>query len=164
MGLAVMPHHNGRLGDALVNLGVLRPVQLYRAISSQVRERYLEAFRWRGGQWLYVPAAQSREETYPIEQDAQVLMRDAAMQLHPSELEAALSPLWEKVLRQAPAPSAPLSAYQVPDAWGWVINHAQGDTTTGALFARCSRQAGLDEEDAMRALFLGLACELLQAA
>jgi serine/threonine-protein kinase len=164
MGLAVMPHHNGRLGDALVNLGVLRPVQLYRAISSQVRERYLEAFRWRGGQWLYVPSAQSREETYPIEQDAQVLMRDAAMQLHPSELEAALSPLWEKVLRQAPAPSAPLAAYQVPDSWRWVINHAQGDTTTGALFARCARQAGLDEEDAMRALFLGLACELLDAA
>jgi serine/threonine-protein kinase len=164
MGLAVMPSHSGRLGDALVDLGVMRPVQLYRAISSQVRERYLEAFRWRGGQWLYVRGAQSREETYPIEQDAQVLMRDAALELHPSELESALSPLWEKVVRQAHSPSAPLSAYQVPDAWRWVIKQAQGEATVGALFARCARQSGLDEEDAMRALFLGVACELLEAA
>lgn len=164
MGLAVLPHHGGRLGDALVNLGVMRPVQLYRAVSAQVRERYLEAFRWRGGQWLYVPAAESREETYPIEQDAQVLMRDAALQLHPSELEAALTPLWEKVVRQTAAPAAPLSAYQVPDSWRWVIGSAQGEATVGTLFSRCSRQSGLDEEDALRALFLGVACDLLEAA
>lgn len=164
MGLALMPNCAGRLGDALVNLGVLRPVQLYRAVAAQVRERYLEAFGWRGGEWLYVSGAESKEETYPIEQDAQVLMRDAAMQLHPSELEAALSPLWERVLQPSVEPPAPLSAYQVPDSWRWVITQARGETTVGALFARCCRQSGLDEEDAMRALFLGVSCDLLKAA
>src|SRR5262249_19742310 len=140
------------------------PVQLYRAVSSQVRERYLETFSWRGGEWLYVRGAASQEETYPIEQDAQVLMRDATMQLHPSELEAALSPMWENVLRPSHQPPAPLSAYQVPDSWRWVISQARGESTVGALFARCSRQSGLDEEDAMRALYLGVSCELLDAA
>jgi serine/threonine-protein kinase len=164
MGLAIMPQHGGRLGDALVNVGVLRPVQLYRAITSQVRERYLEAFGWRKGEWLYVRSAESREDTYPIEQDAQVLMRDAAMKLHPSELEAALSPLWEKVLKPAIEPPAPLGAYQVPDPWRWVIGQVSGQTTVGALFARCCRQSGLDEEDAMRALYLGVSCELIEAA
>jgi serine/threonine-protein kinase len=164
MGLALMPSCAGRLGDALVNLGVLRPVQLYRAVAAQVRERYLEAFGWRGGEWLYVSGAESKEETYPIEQDAHVLMRDAAMQLHPSELEAALSPLWERVLQPSVEPPAPLSAYQVPDSWRWVITQARGETTVGALFARCCRQSGLDEEDAMRALFLGVSCDLLKAA
>jgi hypothetical protein len=164
MGLALMPQHAGRLGDALVSLGVLRPVQLYRAVAAQVRERYLEAFRWRAGEWRYVRAAESQEETYPIEQDAQVLMRDAALQLHPSELEAGLSPLWERVLRPATEPPAPLGAYQLPDAWRWVIAQAKGETTVGSLFARCCRQSGLDEEDAMRALFLGVSCQLLEAA
>jgi serine/threonine-protein kinase len=164
MGLALMPHYAGRLGDALVNLGVLRPVQLYRAVAAQVRERYLESFGWRSGEWLYVRAAESKEETYPIEQDAQVLMRDAAMQLNPSELEAALSPLWEKVVRPKSQPPAPLSSYQVPDAWHWVITQARGEATVGSLFARCCRQSGLDEEDAMRALYLGVSCELLDAA
>jgi serine/threonine-protein kinase len=164
MALAVMPHHAGRLGDALANLGILRPVQLYRAVAAQVRERYLEAFGWRSGEWLYVRSAESKEETYPIEQDAQVLMRDAAMQLHASELEAALSPLWEKVVRPRMQPPAPLGAYQVPDAWHWVITQAQGESTVGSLFARCCRQSGLDEEDAMRALYLGVSCQLLDAA
>ncbi len=164
MGLATMPQHAGRLGDALVALGVLRPVQLYRAVAAQVRERYLEAFRWRGGEWRYVRAAESHEETYPIEQDAQMLMRDAASQLHPSELEAGLSPLWETVVRPSVEPPAPLSAYQVPDSWRWVISQANGESTVGALFARCCRQSGLDEEDALRALFLGVSCQLLDAA
>jgi serine/threonine-protein kinase len=163
MALAMLPQHNGRLGDALVKLGVLRPVQLYRAVSSQVRGRYLESFRWRSGQWLYVRSAESREETYPIEQDAQVLMRDAALELHPSELEAALSPMWEKVLRPAAQAPAPLGAFQVPDAWRWVIQQANGEATVGALFGRCARQSGLDEEDAMRAIFLGISCQLLEA-
>lgn len=164
MGLALMPQHAGRLGDALVNLGVLRPVQLYRAVAAQVRERYLEAFGWRSGEWLYVRGAASHEETYPIEQDAQVLMRDAALQLDPSELEAALSPMWEKVLTPSFQPPAPLSAYQVPDSWHWVITQARGESTVGALFHRCCRQSGLDEEDAMRALYLGVSCQLLDAA
>jgi serine/threonine-protein kinase len=163
MGLAMMPQHGGRLGDALVDVGVMRPVQLYRAVSQQVRARYLEAFEWRRGEWLYVRSAESREDTYPIEQDAQVLMRDAAMQLHASEVEAALSPLWETPVKPAEQPSAPLSAYQLPDAWNWVLGQARGDATIGGLFARCCRQSGVDEEDAMRALYLGVSCELLAA-
>jgi serine/threonine-protein kinase len=164
MGLALMPQHGGRLGDALVNLGVLRPVQLYRAVTAQVRSRYLEAFRWRSGQWAYVRGAESREETYPIEQDANVLLRDAATELHPSELEAALSPLWERVLRPDPFLKATLDSYQLPDAWSWVIKQVNGEQTVGALFARCARQAGLDEEDAMRAIFLGVSCQMFEAA
>jgi serine/threonine protein kinase len=164
MALAVMPHHGGSLGDSLVGLNVMRPVELYRAVSSQVRSRYLEAFRWRTGEWLYVRDADSQEVTYPIEQDAQLLMRDAAHELHPSELERALSPLWEKVLRPATRPPAPLSAYQLPDSWSWAISQANGESTVGSLFGHCTMQSGLDGEDAMRALFLGVSCQLLEAA
>ncbi|MEY4576816.1 MAG: hypothetical protein RL701_1519, partial [Pseudomonadota bacterium] len=151
MGLAVLPQHKGRLGDALVALGVLRPVELYRAVANQVRGRYLDAFGWRRGEFLYVRGPQSREETYPIEQDAHVLMRDACMALHASELEAALSPLWEKVLRQPANGQASLISYQLPDSWAWVIQQARGDQTVGSLFARCTIHSRLDVDDAMRA-------------
>jgi hypothetical protein len=52
----------------------------------------------------------------------------------------------------------------LPDAWRWVIEQVNGERTTGALFARCARQAGLDEEDALRAIFLGVSCSLVKAA
>ena len=164
MGLAVLPQHKGRLGDALVALGVLRPVELYRAVANQVRGRYLDAFSWRRGEFCFVRDRQSREETYPIEQDAHVLMRDACGALHASELEAALAPLWEKVLRAPVTGLAAVANYQVPDAWRWVIQQARGDQTVGSLFARCTMQSGLDVEDAMRALFLGVSCRLLEVA
>jgi hypothetical protein len=163
MGLALLPQHKGRLGDALVSLGVLRPVELYRAVANQVRGRYLDAFGWRRGEFLYVRDRASREETYPIEQDAHILMRDACGALHASELEAALTPLWEKVLRPPAQGLAAVSAYQLPDSWRWVIEQARGDQTVGSLFARCTMQSGLDVEDAMRALFLAVSCRLLEA-
>lgn len=162
MGLAVLPQHKGRLGDALVSLGVLRPVELYRAVASQVRGRYLDAFKWRRGEFLYVRNKASHEETYPIEQDAHVLMRDASMALHASELEAALAPLWEKVVRPPLEPQASMAAYQLPDSWRWVLQQARGDQTVGSLFARCTMQSGLDAEDAMRALFLAISCRLVE--
>ncbi|HKU40946.1 MAG TPA: protein kinase [Polyangiales bacterium] len=164
MGLAVLPQHKGRLGDALVSLGVLRPVELYRAVASQVRGRYLDAFKWRRGEFLYVRNRKSQEETYPIEQDAHVLMRDACLALHASELEAALAPLWEKVIRPPLEPTVSASAYQLPDSWRWVLSQARGDQTVGSLFARCTMQSGLDAEDAMRALFLAISCRLLETA
>jgi serine/threonine-protein kinase len=162
MGLAVLPQHKGRLGDALVSMGVLRPVELYRAVAAQVRGRYLDAFKWRRGEFLYVRNKASHEETYPIEQDAHVLMRDASMALHASELEAALAPLWEKVIRPPLDPQISMSAYQLPDSWRWVLQQARGDQTVGSLFARCTMQSGLDAEDAMRALFLAISCRLVE--
>ncbi len=152
------------MGDALVNIGVLRPVELYREVASQVRSRYLEAFRWRKGYWLYVRGARSHEQTYPLGNDTYVLMRDATNELHPSELEAALAPIWEKVLRPADTPPASLSAYQVMDEWRWVIEQAKGNSTVGTVFTRSSGKMGIDSEEAMRALFLGISCQLLQAA
>ncbi len=163
MALAVLPQHGGRLGDALVALGVLRPVELYQAVAGQVRARYLEAFRWRNGHWLYVRGAQSQEQTYPIEQNAQVLMRDAATELHPSELESALTPLWEKVIAPAHNAPAPLSAYQVPDTWRWVLHQVKGTATVGHIFS-ASQKGGVDPVDALRALFLGISCQIVRPA
>ncbi len=163
MALAVLPRHAGRLGDALVSLGVVRPLELYRTVADQVRARYLEAFRWRSGHWLYVRGASSGEQTYPLGPDTYVLMRDATMELHPSELDAALAPLWEKVLRPAEASPASLSAYQVPDEWRWVLAQAKANATVGSVFTRTISQEGIDAEDALRALFLGISCQLVEA-
>ena len=66
MGLALLPRYGGRLGDALVGLGVLRPVELFRHIAAQVHEKLLDAFRWHTGNWAFVPEVRSQEETFPL--------------------------------------------------------------------------------------------------
>jgi hypothetical protein len=49
MALAVLPRHDGRLGDTLVALGLIQPVDLFQHIARQVRERMLDLFVWQHG-------------------------------------------------------------------------------------------------------------------
>lgn len=162
MALALLPRYGGRLGDALVGLGILRPVELFRAISDQVRGRYLEAFRWRRGQWAFAPGQRSHEETFPLGNDPYELMRDAAMQAHPAELEAALAPFRERIVSLAPSPIVALEAYRLPVSWQEVLRSVASGATFGAVLARETAHGGTDPEDVYRAFFLGLSCELLR--
>ncbi len=162
MALALLPKYDGRLGDALVGLGVLRPVELFRAVSGQVRERYLEIFRWRSGQWAFRSGARSQEETFPLEQNANELLRDAALAADPTEMESALAPHREKVLERETRPSAPISSYGLPQSWERLLD-VQGDMTLGSIVAREAANGG-DVEDVYRAFYLGLSCGLVKAA
>jgi eukaryotic-like serine/threonine-protein kinase len=163
MALALLPRYGGRLGDALVGLGVLRPVQIFRAISDQVRERFLDAFRWRQGQWAFVPGERSHEETFPIGKDPYELLRDAALEAHPEELEAALAPICERLLVPSEDRSAPLAAYRMPDSWQRLIERVRGDATFSAILAR-ELTSGADAEDVYRAFYLALSCDLVRPA
>jgi serine/threonine protein kinase len=164
MALAVLDRYDGRLGDALVGLGILRPVQLFRAVQGQVRLRFLEAFRWRTGEWRFVRGARSDEETFAVQQDPCELMRDASCEAELSELEAALSSVRERVLVRSSAPPMPLAAYRVPESWARLIEQIHGQSTLGSILARETTSRGLDPDDVYRALYLGLSCELIRAA
>lgn len=49
MSLAVLPRFDGRLGDTLVALGLVEPLDLFQHIGLQVREKLLELFHWPSG-------------------------------------------------------------------------------------------------------------------
>ena len=161
MALALLPRYGGRLGDALVGLGILRPVELFRAITQQVRHRFLEAFRWRRGEWAFVPGVRSQEETFPMGNDAFELLRDAAGEAHTEEIESVLEPLRERFLQRCQG-GPPVSAFRLQSSWTQVLDRIEGERTLGALVAQHS-VGGQDLEPVYRALYLGLACGLVQA-
>ena len=160
MALALLPKYGGRLGDALVGLSVLRPVELFRAITEQVRGRLLESFRWRRGEWAFVRGARSHEETFPLGQDPYELLRDAATEAHLEEIESVLDPLREHVVERCPD-GPPLSAFRLDRYWAGVLDSIYGDVTLGGIMARES-SIGADLESVYRALYLGLACGLVR--
>ena len=160
MALALLPKYGGRLGDALVGLGILRPVELFRAIGDQVRGRLMESFRWRRGEWAFVRGARSHEETFPMGQDPYELLRDAAREAHLEEIESVLEPLRERVVERCHEGPA-LSAFRLEPAWIRVLDAVSGDTTLGGVLAR-EGAAGADLEPVYRALYLGLACGLVR--
>jgi serine/threonine-protein kinase len=161
MALALLPKYGGRLGDALVGLGILRPVELFRAISDQVRGRLMESFRWRRGEWAFVRGARSHEETFPTGQDPYELLRDAANEAHLEEIESVLEPLRERVVERC-EDGPPLRAFRLPPAWVGVLDSVSGDATLGGILARESASGG-DLEPVYRALYLGLACGLVRS-
>ena len=160
MALALLPKYGGRLGDALVGLGILRPVELFRAIGEQVRGRLMESFRWRRGEWAFVKGARSHEETFPMGQDPYELLRDAAHEAHLEEIESVLEPLRERLIERC-EDGPPLAAFRLEPRWIETLGAVSGDTTLGGLFARESA-SGADLEPAYRALYLGLACGLVR--
>jgi eukaryotic-like serine/threonine-protein kinase len=164
MALAVLHRYDGRLGDALVGLGILRPMVLVRAVQSQVRRRFLEAFRWRAGDWKFVRGARSEEETFAIQQDPYELLRDAALEAAPEELESALDAIRERVLVRGSGTAMPLSAFRLPPIWAALIDQVNGQGTLSSIVARESSRRGIELEDVYRALYLGLSCDLLHAA
>jgi serine/threonine-protein kinase len=160
MALALLPRYGGRLGDALVGLGVLRPMELFRAITAQVRDRFLEAFRWRRGRWAFVPDVRSHEETFPIGDSAFSLIREAVETAHFSELEASLAPTWERVIARDRSPAIPDVSFDLPLSWQRVLGALGEAPTTPAALLAAAPSLELEVGDVYRALTLALACGL----
>ena len=161
MALALLPTYGGRLGDALVGLGALRPVELFRAITDQVRGRLMEAFRWRKGDWAFVKDVRSHEETFPLGQDPYEILRDAAWQMHHEEIESVLAPLFERVLVRVQGVT-PVSVFRLSDDAHKVLESVRGDATLGGLVGQ-QASLGRDLELLYRVLYLGLACGFVEA-
>jgi serine/threonine-protein kinase len=162
MALAVLDRYEGRLTDALVGIGAIRPLALVGALERQVRERYLEVFRWTSGAWSFAPGVRAGEEVVPLGRGPLELLLDAALGLDGEQAEAALAPLRERVVTKVLSPPAPLSAFGAPPAWARALGAVDGRTSLSALLLRARTDHGLDEVEARRAYWFGLGCSLLR--
>lgn len=161
MALAVMPRYGGRLGDALVGLKMMRPVQMFRAISAQVRARLLEVFSWTQGKWLFVNGVRSHEETFPIADNGYEVLRDAIGEAPMVVLDAFLEAHREKRLKPVAQPPVSLQAFRVHDDWSRVLSGLVRPTTAAAQLLQASSLGLIDE--GYRALTLALLCGFVEA-
>ncbi len=163
MALAMLPRFGGRLGDALVGIGVLRPIELFRAIHDQTQERLIEAFRWKSGDLAFARGARSQEETFPLGVDTYELIgRGVRHGYSYQELESFLTPIREEVLEPVAMPPVRLEMFRLPEREAGVIEAVTGKTTISRLVGELTSAGSADAEEAVRAVFLGLACELLR--
>jgi serine/threonine protein kinase len=163
MALAMLPRFGGRLGDALVGIGVLRPIELFRAVHDQTQERLLETFRMKKGEIAFARSVRSQEETFPLGVDTYELIgRGIRHGYSYEELQAMLAPCNEEVLEPVASPPVRLEMFRLPEAEAAVIETVTGKTTLGRLLAQLTTDGRADPEEILRAVFLGLACELLR--
>jgi serine/threonine protein kinase len=164
MALAMLPRFGGRLGDALVGIGVLRPIELFRAIHDQTQERLLETFRLKHGEIAFARGVRSQEETFPLGVDTYELIgRGIRHGYSYEDLDAMLTPCREEVIEPVPSPPVRLEMFRLLEVEAAVIEGVRSKTTLSKVVAQMTTSGKTDPEDVLRAVFLGLACELLRS-
>ncbi len=69
MALAVMPHFGGKLGDTLVGLGLMKPLEVFRHLTRQVRSKIIEVCTWTQGRYEWYPDARCPRQAFPLDLD-----------------------------------------------------------------------------------------------
>jgi serine/threonine-protein kinase len=157
MALAMLPRFGGRLGDALVGLGVLRPVELFRAIHEQTQARYLEVFSWTAGEMAFLRGARSQEETFPLSVDPfELVARGIREGYSDVDIEAILSPFANRVLERVVLPPIRIEAFRFSEREARVLRRIDGKMTLNHL----SREKIAEATEVGRAVFMGLSFDL----
>ncbi|MCA9530170.1 MAG: serine/threonine protein kinase [Myxococcales bacterium] len=66
MALATLHRYGGRLGDALVGLGVIEPLALFHHVATQVRLKLIEVFCWPDGRATFAPDVAPPEQAFRL--------------------------------------------------------------------------------------------------
>jgi serine/threonine-protein kinase len=86
LALAVLPRYGGRMGDTLISMGLVGPVDIFRAIREQGRDRVADLFTWRGGTVTFYRGQTAPHVEFPLDLDLPTLMLAGLEAARPGEL------------------------------------------------------------------------------
>jgi hypothetical protein len=79
MALAMMPHYGGKLGDTLVGLGLLKPLEVFRHLTRQVRTKIIDVCTWNKGSFAWYAGRENPREAFPLDFNAFEILGAGAM-------------------------------------------------------------------------------------
>ena len=158
MALAMAPRYGGRLGDALVGLGVLRPIQIVRAHMEQMRLRFVELVGWQRGQMTFVSGARSTdEETMPEAFNPVELITRGIVEGYTYEtLLGVLAPLEEAFILPLPRAAVSVASLKLGSGETALLESISGRQTLAQIAKDAVRRGTCDHESVLRAVFVGL--------
>ena len=69
LALAILPRYNCRMGDTLISLGLVDPVEIFRAIREQGRDRVADLFTWKAGTVAFYRDRSATHVEFPLDLD-----------------------------------------------------------------------------------------------
>jgi eukaryotic-like serine/threonine-protein kinase len=159
LALAVLPRHNGRMGDTLISLGLVGSVDIFRAIRDQGRDRVADLFLWRGGTLTFYRGGSAKHVEFPLDLDLPTLMLAGLESSMPSE-----SPLdrYRDRMDQVLAPSKPtLGDMTWPPPVQRLLSIVTSPKTLRDVLKAATRTGAASAGDALRALEILLAAGAL---
>jgi eukaryotic-like serine/threonine-protein kinase len=88
MALAMMPHYGGKLGDTLVGLGLLKPLEVFRHLTRQVRTKIVDVCTWNKGGFAWYAGRDNPREAFPLDFNAFEILGAGALALSDEVVEA----------------------------------------------------------------------------
>jgi serine/threonine protein kinase len=88
MALAMMPHYGGKLGDTLVGLGLLKPLEVFRHLTRQVRTKIIDVCTWNKGSFGWYAGRENPREAFPLDFNAFEILGAGAMAMSDEFIEA----------------------------------------------------------------------------
>ena len=148
MALAMMPHYGGKLGDTLVGLGLMKPLDVFRHLTRQVRQKLIDVCTWDKGKYAWHAGKKNPREAFPLDLDPYEVIGASAMKL-PDELIRRWTRRFENArLKSAKVPSIGPESFRVAGALlGDVYHTLDGKKTLSEL-----RNRYTDDEERLRFL------------
>jgi len=81
MALAMVPHYGGKLGDTLVGLGLLKPLEVFRHLTRQVRSKIVDVCTWNKGGFGWYVGRENPREAFPLDFNAFEILGAGAMSI-----------------------------------------------------------------------------------
>jgi serine/threonine-protein kinase len=104
MALAILPRFQGKLGDTLVGLSLLRPLEVFRHLTRQVREKIIDVFGWTGGHYRFYRGQVNQREAFPLGLDAFEILGAGVAGLPLDNVRARLEKVGGKRVRRVERP------------------------------------------------------------
>ena len=91
--LAMLPHYAGKLGDTLVALGLMKPLDAFRLLSQQVRDRVIDVFSRTQGTFAFFRGVVNANESFPLGLDTFEMLGAGVLTMPFETLERGFAPL-----------------------------------------------------------------------
>jgi hypothetical protein len=91
MALAMIPHYGGKLGDTLVGLGLLKPLEVFRHLTRQVRSKIIDVCSWSKGSFGWYAGRENPREAFPLDFNAFEILGAGALAMADEQADAWLT-------------------------------------------------------------------------
>jgi serine/threonine protein kinase len=163
MALAVLPRYGGRMGDTLISLGLVDPVDVFRAIREQGRDRVSDLFLWRRGKVAFYRGAQEKRVEFPLKLELPALMLAGLEAARPNDAPLdALFPRLDHVIGLSGEGAEKFAGVAWPPAIAQALEACREPHRLRDVIATTVRAAHVSAADVARGLEVLLAAKLVR--
>lgn len=163
LALAVLPRYGGRMGDTLISMGLVGPVDIFRAIREQGRDRVADLFLWRTGTVSFYRGQTAPPVEFPLELDLPTLMLAGLEAAKPgdSPMDENRHRLDQIVAKSESGDLYALASVVWPPLVTRVLTLVQQPTKLRDVLKAAARAGGLGAGDVLRGLEVLVAAGLV---